>query len=248
MVLKQINAFMCALIIVCASICAQETQSVQVGESGESSAQKSVVWYKKRSTRIMAALAATAVGIYALAVRHNKIAGPIALFTALFCCHKNMVENGNGDTAKIIDNGAKNDTTTVDSKEQNSRNKQNEDISHQQKTDNGTHSTHPAITIDDEKKPNEKKPIVEENPAGNNVDKKDESEPKSHTEEDNNSSLNGDNDAPLNQENNSPLDKNTLPTTEEKPLYLHAQDGLHQAKDGLVNFFLRNNTPENPYN
>lgn len=98
----RINVIFLATMVACAPVCASENQSVTIvaEQQDPTNTQDSVVWYKKRSTHIMAALAATAVGIYALAVRKNKIAGPMALFTALFCANKKAQEVKNVDEIK----------------------------------------------------------------------------------------------------------------------------------------------------
>ncbi len=66
---------------------AQEYEDFQ--ELNEVEDQKTDVWYKKHSRYIIAA-AVTTIAVYALAVHKNKITGPIALLTALFCAEKTI--------------------------------------------------------------------------------------------------------------------------------------------------------------
>lgn len=99
MISKKINAILLAAAIASAPAYAAEMQPTEQQDAERTS----VVWYKKRSTHLIAAVAATTIGLYALAVRKNKIAGPVALFTALFCGCKNAQEIKNTDEVKDAD-------------------------------------------------------------------------------------------------------------------------------------------------
>jgi hypothetical protein len=119
----KINAILLATMVATAPVCASENQSVVIISEQQDAAdtQDSVVWYKKCSTKhVIAGLAATAIGLYALAVRKNKIAGPIALLTALssFCAKKNIAEvkDGNQNVGSKEVGGKKVDTK-VDSEQ-----------------------------------------------------------------------------------------------------------------------------------
>ncbi len=111
---KKVNAVLFAIMVACAPVCASENQTMEMVSEQQDTAneQNSVVWYKKRSTHIMAAFAATAVGIYAIAVRKNKIAGPVALLTAgghllkslFFCANKKAQEVKNEGEVKDAGN------------------------------------------------------------------------------------------------------------------------------------------------
>jgi hypothetical protein len=105
MVSKRINAILLTTIVACAPVYAAENQPTEIASEQQDTAKtcdSSVVWYKKRSTHIVATVAATAIGLYALAVRKNKIAGPIALFTAIFCANKKAQEVKNPNEEKDV--------------------------------------------------------------------------------------------------------------------------------------------------
>lgn len=91
----QMNALLCATVVAFAPVCATEQQNVK-------NTKKSVVWYKKRSNQVAAGLVVTAaaVGLYAFAVCNDKVASPVALFsafTALFA-KSDVVKSGTDDT------------------------------------------------------------------------------------------------------------------------------------------------------
>ena len=109
---KKINAIIFAAVVASAPVYASEMQTTEQQDTAETS----VVWYKKRSTHMVAAAAATAIGLYALAVRKNKIAGPVALFTALLCGSKNAQETKNADQPKDADKGNSDSATPEDQK------------------------------------------------------------------------------------------------------------------------------------
>lgn len=80
----KISAMFFATIIACAPISASENASIAALQQEDTKTQETVVWYKKRSTQVVASLAAAAVGLYVLAVYKDKVASPAALFAGLF--------------------------------------------------------------------------------------------------------------------------------------------------------------------
>lgn len=105
----RVNAILLATVVFFAPAYAVENEQLEVTlvqQQDAVSSSEHVVWYKKRSTYIAAA-AATAVVAYAIAVHKNKIVGPIALFTALFCAEKQITEDKD-------DNNSKNDISKIE--------------------------------------------------------------------------------------------------------------------------------------
>jgi len=213
---KKMNMMLLAAMVACAPVCAAENQSVTVvaEQQDATNTQDSVVWYKKRSTHIMAALAATAVGIYVLAVRKNKIAGPVALFT-LFCANKKAPEVKNVDEVKDAQNkqqdaGIKPQGNATQQIDQNNGNKENKPVSASQEI---VKNSNPADAVN----PEDSKKIVtqEETSLGGEV-----------------------NPAENKEKNGQPLpqvEKNAQ-VTSEAPLHIKAQGHLSNAVSGLTNW------------
>jgi hypothetical protein len=123
----KINAMFFATVIMFAPISASENVSVEAQQQTVIATQESVVWCKKRSTQVVAALAAATVGLYVLAVYKDKVASPAALFAALagMCSSKknlvDIAENKETKTDAQVESNSNNeqeDTADVNSQDQ----------------------------------------------------------------------------------------------------------------------------------
>jgi hypothetical protein len=143
MISKKINAILLATVIASASAYAAEVQQTEQQDT----AQTSVIWYKKRSTHLVAAAAATVIGVYALAVRKNKIAGPVAWATTLFYGCKNAQEVKNVDEVKDTDQKQDQDNKSHSVTSEDPKNP-SVDLD-QQKTENNQSATTDDVTSND---------------------------------------------------------------------------------------------------
>lgn len=92
---RQTKIYICALIIACMPVYSIKSDCAII-ENIKKEDKKVDVWYKKRSTHLIAAAGAvTVAALYALAVYKNKMMGPIALLAALYGAEKNIEKTDN---------------------------------------------------------------------------------------------------------------------------------------------------------
>lgn len=217
----KINAILLATIVAIAPVCASENQSTIIvsEEQDMANTQDSVVWYKKCTTKhVIAGLAVTAIGLYALAIRKNKIAGPIALLTALFCAKKNIAEvkDGNKKDVESKDVDSKKGDISVDNEKPQIKNTE-------KPQDLDTHEKR-QVNLVQENTENHK-------PAEATLENQETVEPKV-------SSIDPTQNQPKNEQPVITLgnvEKNIQPT-HEAPLHVKAQESVMDAVRGLKNW------------